>query len=81
MSKEELLEKVTEIVIDQLGYVGKEQVTPTASIVDDLAADSLDCIELVMALEEEFGIAIPEEDAEKLKTINDAVEYLASKGV
>ena len=80
MSKEEILDKVTEIVIDQLG-VNKEQATPTASIVDDLAADSLDCIELVMALEEEFGIAISEEDAEKLKTINDAVEYLASKGV
>lgn len=80
MSKEELLEKVTEIVIDQLG-VSKEQATPTASIVDDLAADSLDCAEIVIALEEEFVIAISEEDAEKLKTINDAVEYLASKGV
>lgn len=80
MSKEELLEKVTEIVIDQLG-VDKEHATPTASIADDLAADSLDCIELVMALEEEFGLAIPEEDMEKLKTINDVVDYLISKGV
>ena len=81
MSKEELLEKVTEIVIDQLGYVDKKQITPTTSIVDDLAADSLDCIELVMALEEEFGISIPEEDAEKLKTINDVVDYLVSRGM
>lgn len=80
MSKEEILDKVTEIVIDQLG-VTKEQATPTASIVDDLAADSMDCIELLMSLEEEFGIAISEEDGEKLKTINDAVEYLTSRGV
>ena len=81
MSKEELLEKVTEIVIDQLGYVDKKQITPTTSIVDDLAADSLDCIELVMALEEEFGISIPERDAESLKTINDVVDYLVSRGM
>ena len=80
MSKEEILDKVTEIVIDQLG-VTKEQATPTASIVDDLAADSMDCIELLMSLEEEFGIAISEEDGEKLKTINDAVEYLTSRGM
>ena len=80
MSKEEILDKVTEIVIDQLG-VNKEQATPTASIVDDLAADSMDQIELLMSLEEEFGIAISEEDGEKLKTINDTVDYLISKGV
>ena len=80
MSKEEILDKVTEIVIDQLG-VNKDQATPTASIVDDLAADSMDQIELLMSLEEEFGIAISEEDGEKLKTINDTVDYLISKGV
>jgi len=80
MSKEEILKKVTEIVIDQLG-VDKEQATPTASIVNDLAADSLDCIELLMSLEEEFGISIPEGDAESLKTINDAVDYLISRGM
>lgn len=79
MSRDEILKKVTEITIDQLG-VDREQATPTASIVDDLAADSLDCIELLMSLEEEFGISIPEEDAEKLKTINDAVDYLISRG-
>ncbi len=79
MNKEELLKKVTEIVIYQLG-VDKEQATPTASIVNDLAADSLDCVELLMSLEEEFGISIPEEDGEKLKTINDAVDYLISRG-
>ena len=80
MSKEEILDKVTEIVIDQLG-VNKELATPTASLVDDLAADSMDCLEILMSLEEEFGLAIPEEDGERLKTINDAVEYLTSKGV
>lgn len=80
MSRDDILKKVTEIVIDQLG-VDPKDATPTASIVDDLNADSLDCIECVMAIEEEFGLAIPEEDAEKLKTINDAVDYLASKGV
>ncbi len=79
MSRDEILKKVTEITIDQLG-VDREQATPTASIVDDLAADSLDCIELLMSLEEEFGLAIPEGDAEKLKTINDAVDYLVSRG-
>lgn len=79
MSRDEILKKVTEITIDQLG-VDREQATPTASIVDDLAADSLDCIELLMSLEEEFGISIPEGDAEKLKTINDAVDYLISRG-
>ena len=80
MSKEEILDKVTEIVIDQLG-VNKEQATPTASLVDDLAADSMDCLEILMSIEEEFGMAISEEDGERLKTINDAVEYLTSKGV
>ena len=79
MSRDDILKKVTEIVIDQLG-VDQEQAIPTASIVDDLAADSLDCVELLMSLEEEFGIGIPEEDAGKLKTINDAVDYLISRG-
>jgi len=79
MSRDDILKKVTEIVIDQLG-VDQEQATPTANIVDDLAADSLDCVELLMSLEEEFGIPIPEGDAEKLKTINDAVDYLISRG-
>lgn len=80
MSRDEILKTVTEITIDQLG-VDREQATPTASIVDDLAADSLDCIELLMSLEEEFGLAIPEGDAEKLQTINDTVDYLISRGV
>lgn len=78
MSKEELLKKVTEIVIDQLG-VDEKQATPTASLADELAADSLDRAELLIALEEEFGIAISEEDGERLKTINDVVDYLASR--
>lgn len=79
MSKEELLKKVTNIVVDQLG-VPPEDATPTAHIVNDLGADSFDCVELIMGLEEEFCIAIPEEDAEKLMTINAVVDYLASKG-
>lgn len=80
MSRDEILKKVTEIVIEQLGVDPKDS-TPTAHIVDDLNADSLDCVELVMSIEEEFGLSIPEGDAEKLKTINDAVDYLISRGV
>ena len=68
-------EKVKEIIIEQLG-VGAEQVTPDASFIDDLGADSLDTVELVMALEEEFNIEIPDEDAEKITTVKDAVNYL-----
>lgn len=79
MSRDDILERVTDIVVCQLG-VHREQATPTASIVDDLGADSLYRIELLLDLEEEFGIPIPEEDGEKLKTINDAVDYLISKG-
>jgi acyl carrier protein len=80
MSRDEILKKATEIVIEQLG-VDPNDTTPTANIVNDLNADSLDCVELVMSVEEEFGLAIPEGDAEKLQTINDAVDYLISRGV
>ena len=80
MSRDEILKKATEIVIEQLG-VDPKDATPTANIVNDLNADSLDCVELVMSVEEEFGLAIPEGDAEKLQTINDAVDYLISRGV
>jgi len=67
--------RVKEIVAEQLG-VELEKVTDTASFIDDLDADSLDTVELVMALEEEFGIEIPDEDAEKITAVNSAVEYI-----
>ncbi len=70
-------ERVKEIIMDQLG-VSAEQVTPTASFIDDLGADSLDTVELVMALEEEFGVEIPDEDAEKIVTVGEAVKYIES---
>jgi len=66
------------IIAEQLG-VKPEEVTPEASFVDDLGADSLDTVELVMALEEEFGIEIPDEDAEKITTVGDAVKYIEEK--
>ena len=68
-------EKVIEIIIDQLG-VDEKQVNPEASFIDDLGADSLDTVELVMALEEEFDIEIPDEDAEKIATVQNAVDYI-----
>jgi acyl carrier protein len=71
--------KVREIIINELG-VEPEKVTMEASFVEDLGADSLDTVELVMAFEEEFGIEIPDEDAEKLQTVGDAVEYVKEKG-
>ena len=67
--------KVKEIIVEQLG-VDANQVTDEASFVDDLGADSLDTVELVMALEEKFDIEIPDEDAEKITTVGDAIEYL-----
>jgi len=66
---------VKEIIVEQLG-VDANQVTDEASFVDDLGADSLDTVELVMALEEQFDIEIPDEDAEKISTVSDAIEYL-----
>ena len=71
-------DKITEIIVEQLG-VKPEEVVPEASFVDDLGADSLDTVELVMALEEEFGIEIPDEDAEKIQTVGDAVRYIDEK--
>ena len=68
-------QKVIEIIIDQLG-VDEKQVNPEASFIDDLGADSLDTVELVMALEEEFDIEIPDEDAEKIATVQNAVDYI-----
>ena len=71
----ETLEKVKKIIVEQLG-VDEEEVTAQASFVDDLGADSLDTVELVMAFEEEFDIEIPDEDAEKITTVQDAVTYI-----
>ena len=68
-------DKVKSIIVEQLG-VDEEEVTPDASFVDDLGADSLDTVELVMAFEEEFGVDIPDEDAEKMRTVGDAIAYL-----
>ena len=68
-------ERVRDLIVEQLG-VKSDQVTPNASFVDDLGADSLDTVELVMAFEEEFGIDIPDEDAEKMASVNDAIKYL-----
>jgi acyl carrier protein len=68
-------ERVKQIIVEQLG-VDEGEVTPTASFVDDLGADSLDTVELVMAFEEAFGIEIPDEDAEKIATVKDAVDYI-----
>ena len=76
MAAEKSIEqKVKDIIVEQLG-VNPEQVTPTASFIEDLGADSLDTVELVMALEEGFGIEIPDEDAEKITTVKDAINYI-----
>jgi acyl carrier protein len=72
---EPVSDRVKKIIVDQLG-VEEETVTPEASFVDDLGADSLDTVELVMALEEEFGIEIPDEDAEKITRVKEAIEYI-----
>ena len=74
-----LEERVKEIIIDGLG-VNADQVTPEASFVNDLGADSLDTVELIMAFEEEFGAEIPDEDAEKLTTVGAVIDYLKEKG-
>jgi len=73
-----LEDRVAEIIVEQL-QVSRDEVVPEASFVDDLGADSLDIVELVMAMEEEFDVEIPDEDAEKIQTIGDAVTYLKEK--
>ncbi|MBE6386972.1 MAG: acyl carrier protein [Lentisphaeria bacterium] len=74
----EIAEKVKKIVVEQLG-VSEDQVTPDAKFIEDLGADSLDQVELVMALEEEFGSDIPDDAAEKLTTVGDAIDYIEKK--
>lgn len=70
-------DKVKEIIVEQLS-VAAEDVVPEASFVDDLGADSLDLVEMIMAMEEAFGISIEDEDAEKIKTVKDAIDYVAA---
>jgi len=78
MKKEELLSRLKEIIVDRLD-VEDEQIVPEASFVEDLGADSLDIVELIMGIEEEFDIEIPDEDAEKLTTVGEAMNYTFSK--
>jgi len=75
-----LEDKVKEIIVEQLG-VNADQVTTEASFIEDLGADSLDTVELVMAFEEEFGTEIPDEDAEKLTTVGGVIAYMKEKGI
>ncbi len=74
----DLEKKVKEIIMDKLG-VDEGQITPEASFTNDLGADSLDTVELIMGFEEEFGVSIPDEDAEKISTVGDAINYLKDK--
>ncbi len=76
--KMEIEQKVKNIIVEQLN-VDAESVTPDASFVDDLGADSLDIVELVMAMEEEFSLEIPDEDAEKIKNVGDVINYVQAK--
>ena len=75
---ENLEEKISEIIVEQLG-VTADQVVPEASFIDDLGADSLDTVELVMAFEDAFGVEIQDEDAEKMTRVSDALEYLKKR--
>lgn len=75
MSSEEIFEKVKNIIVEQLG-VAESNITLESSFIDDLGADSLDTVELIMAIEEEFDIEIPDEDAEKVVTVQDVVDYI-----
>ena len=76
MSSEAIFEKVKEIIVEQLGVEG-DSINSDSSFIDDLGADSLDIVELIMALEEEFDLEIPDAEAEKVSTVNDVVEYIA----
>ncbi|MDD5456668.1 MAG: acyl carrier protein [Candidatus Margulisbacteria bacterium] len=78
MNEQEIYEKIKAVVVEQLG-VSESEVTKEASFVEDLGADSLDSVELLMALEEEFGTEISDEDSEKLKTIGDTITYIKDK--
>ena len=79
MADKSVADRVKEIIVEQLG-VNPDQVTSEAKFIEDLGADSLDTVELVMAFEEEFGAEIPDEDAEKLQTVGDVVKYIEDRG-
>ena len=78
MSWEEILEQVKDVIVEQLG-VEREKIEETSTFVDDLAADSLDIVELIMNLEEKFGIEIPDSDAEKIATVKDVIDYIKER--
>lgn len=78
MAAEGIADRVKAIIVEQLG-VGAEEVTPEASFIEDLGADSLDIVELIMALEEEYDIEIPDEDAEKIQTVKDVISYVQER--
>ena len=79
MAEKSVADRVKEIIVEQLG-VNPDQVTTEAKFIEDLGADSLDTVELVMAFEEEFGAEIPDEDAEKLQTVGDVIKYIEERG-
>ena len=79
MAEKTIEQRVKEIIVNQLN-VNEEQITPQASFLDDLGADSLDTVELIMAFEEEFGAEIPDEDAEKLQSVGDVIKYIEERG-
>ena len=78
MSNKSITDRITDNIVDLLG-VNPEQVTPEARLIEDLGADSLDEVEMVMALEEEFDIDVPDADAEKMKTVNDVISYVVAQ--
>ncbi len=75
----DILEKVRDLIADQLDVADKDSITEGSSITDDLGADSLDVVDLVMALEDEFGIEIPEDEVENIKTVGDIIKYIEDK--
>jgi len=77
MSSDELIQKVKDVIAESLG-VKKTDVVPTASFIDDLNADSLDIVELVMTIEKEFDVEIPDDEAEKIRTVQDAINYITN---
>jgi len=79
MAEKSVQDRVKEIIVEQLG-VNPDQVTPEAKFIEDLGADSLDTVELVMAFEEEFGAEIPDEDAEKMQSVGDVIKYIEDRG-
>jgi acyl carrier protein len=79
MAEKSVSDRVKEIIVEQLG-VNADQVAPEAKFIEDLGADSLDTVELVMAFEEEFGAEIPDEDAEKMQTVGDVIKYIEERG-